>query len=208
MPSPIDFYETRKELGLSLVKPTGEVHPDNPYFIQYAETNGEYKYARPCFNGLISVPTIKKLLKRKVFMWIAFEKGSPGSPVYMGFMPYDSDVAPENFPDVSLFETGTFDLIVDDANNSWRLEQGNSKIESTQTEITFDNNRLNLGANADEPVIKGNDAVKLFDDYFQLIEQISFASPFGPIQAPLNTASLIAKRQQLRSILSTKIFTE
>ena len=216
-------FTDRKKTGAFLVKPTGKLLEDDKTFIQI-EYRGEIRYAKPAMPfGWYFVPTEEWLEKYKdeISIWVMFEQGDPRFPVWFGFAPRNNKIpGDDNFPNTAKMKTVEFEFLLDDTEKQLSLrnfektgllfnENVVSLLHKEDIGIKIDKNKVYLG-NVDknnEPVTLSEQLISVLQDMLDLMAEITVTSPVGNTSVPLNSAQMLAMKEQLEVIKSEVTYT-
>lgn len=111
---------------------------------------------------------------------------------------------------VKISKNGNFEVSDADGKNSVLVDHENDKVVVTSDgEVNVTAPKVTLGgADAEEPVVLGNQWQTLMGQLIDLIVQINVATAVGPSSPPLNAAAFEVLKAQLAQALSPVSFTK
>jgi len=78
------------------------------------------------------------------------------------------------------------------------------KITMDSPEVTFQSNEINLGLNASEPLVLGNQLLGILNELISAIQGLTVGTAVGPSSPPINIPQFTAIQSKLNKILSKK----
>lgn len=110
---------------------------------------------------------------------------------------------------VKISKDGKFTVSDKNGYNSVVVDPTGSVTVKSNQEVVVDAPEVDLGgADADQPVPKGNDWATLMGDLLTAIESITVGTAVGPSSPPVNLPQFEAIRVRLQTVLSTQVFTK
>jgi hypothetical protein len=183
--------DTRTE-GLRLAKMTGEVSADNPHIIEITFPGGGIDFAKPCYGLAISKVTKEWISAHKdsMFVWIAYEAGE--NPVYVGFMPFDTELQPDYLHE---WYSEKFFVGMDD---KLGIKLSHDDL------IVVEAKEVKVGESATEPMLLGDSTLSLISDLIDLVASLTVTTPWGVSGVPVTSAQITALKSRLNSLKSLK----
>jgi hypothetical protein len=104
---------------------------------------------------------------------------------------------------------GNISISTPDNNQSIKIDNTNNSITiNSDKKITINGSRINLGENADEPQVLGQQLVGLLQDLITAITSMTMLAYGTPTTPPINAAQFVAIAAKLQTILSNQSYVK
>jgi hypothetical protein len=208
--------EVEHEFGVQLVPITGKVLAEDPTYVEVL-INGKSVYAKPCMPfGAYVVPNAQWLSENsaKVAAYVAFEKGNPAHPVYLGITYLDNVSMPTDYPNIAKYGSSDFEISMNDSQDELAIEalklghsikmssDGITLTNSSGFVIKMDSSSITIANQTatDGPVL----SVPLINILTTLLQTLS-SVPVPPNTPALNAGTATSLINQLNTIKSSNI---